>query len=102
MVRRPEDCHSKQDIREEINRVDGQLVAQLAERFAYVRRMAELKNDPGEALVPARVEEVLDRVAAAARDAGFDETLARELWRRLIDWNIAFERETIEKRLGTV
>ena len=44
---------------------------------------------------------MLDRVAATARAAGFDEELARELWARLIDWNVAFERDTIARRLGT-
>ncbi|MBB3929434.1 isochorismate pyruvate lyase [Kaistia hirudinis] len=101
MARAPEDCHSKQDIRVEIDRLDRELVEKLAERFAYVRRMAELKSDPSEALVPGRIGEVLDRVAATARAAGFDEELARELWARLIDWNVAFERDTIARRLGT-
>jgi isochorismate pyruvate lyase len=101
MVRRPEDCQSKAEIRTEIDRLDRELVERLAERFAYVQRMAELKTDPDEALVPARVGEVLDRVAATAREAGFDEGLARELWARLIDWNIAFERDAIATRLKT-
>ncbi|MCX5514856.1 chorismate mutase [Kaistia algarum] len=100
MVRRPEDCHSKAEIRTEIDRLDRELVERLAERFAYVQRMAELKTDPDEALVPARVDEVLDRVAATASAAGFDPGLARELWAHLIDWNIAFEREAIARRLG--
>jgi isochorismate pyruvate lyase len=101
MPRRPEDCLSKQDVREEIDRLDREMVALLAGRFAYVRRMAELKTDPDEALVPARIGEVLDRVAATAREAGFDEGLARELWSRLIDWNIEYERGAIARRLGS-
>ena len=99
MARRPEDCHSKSEIRAEIDRLDRALVEMLAERFTYVRRMAELKSDPTEALVPGRVDEVLDRVAAAARTAGFDEGLARELWGRLIAWNVEFERRAIASRL---
>ena len=40
MARRPEDCHSKSEIRAEIDRLDRALVEMLAERFTYVRRMA--------------------------------------------------------------
>lgn len=99
MPRDARDCTTKQHVRDEIDRIDGELVEKLAERFGYVRRMAELKTDPGEALAPARIEEVLHRVAAAARQAGFDETLARQLWAAMIDWNIAFERAEIAGRL---
>ncbi|WP_018185327.1 chorismate mutase [Kaistia granuli] len=100
MTRTPAECVTKSDIRTEIDRLDAELVAVLAERFGYVRRMAEIKSSPEEALVPERVDEVLDRVAAAAVEAGLDEELARDLWRRLIEWNIDYERRTIAARLG--
>lgn len=98
MPRDARECTTKQHIRDEIDRVDGELIGKFAERFRYVRRMAELKTDPAEALAPARIEEVLDRVADAARNAGFDEALARRLWAMMIDWNIEFERAEIAER----
>jgi isochorismate pyruvate lyase len=99
MTLAPPDCSTKQEVRAEIDRIDAALVRLLAERFAYVRRMAELKATPDEAVVPARVDEVLDRVAAHAGAAGLDPDLARELWARLIAWNIDFERQAIARRL---
>jgi isochorismate pyruvate lyase len=100
MNRAPADCTTKEQIRFEIDRLDRELVTLLAERFGYVRRMAELKSTPDEALVPTRVDEVLDRVVAQAVEVGLDPDLARELWARLIEWNIAFERDTIASRIG--
>ncbi len=100
MTKAPEDCVTKEDIRAEIDRLDSELVALLASRFAYVRRMSELKANPDEALVPARVDEVLARVAARAEEGGLDPDLARSLWSMLIDWNIAFERDAIARRTG--
>mgnify|MGYP001100485798 CR=1 FL=1 len=100
MTRAPADCTTKTHIRTEIDRLDADLVALLAERFGYVRRMAEIKLSPDEALVPERVDEVLDQVAASAAAAGLDEGLARDLWRKLIEWNIDYERRTIAARLG--
>ncbi len=35
------------------------------------------------------------RVAAEAEQAGLDPELARDLWRRLMEWNIAWERQAI-------
>jgi isochorismate pyruvate lyase len=91
----PEECRTKDEVRQEIDRLDRALVALLAERFAYVRRMAELKSEPAEALDPERVADVAAKVAAEAARRGLDPALVEELWRRLMDWNIAWERQAI-------
>lgn len=98
MVKTPEQCLTKEDVRTEIDRLDRELVRLLAERFGYVHRMSEIKTSPSEALVPARVDEVLNRVSSEAAKVGLDPDLARTLWSRLIDWNIAFEEQAIRKR----
>ena len=100
-MREPADCRNKQDIRVEIDRLDRELIALLAERFAYVRRMAELKESPSEAHIQERVDEVLDKVVAQAEAAGLDGNLIREMWRSLIDWNVDYERRTIAARRGS-
>jgi isochorismate pyruvate lyase len=97
-MKRPEDCTTKQDIRSEIDRIDRELVRLLAERHGYIHRMAQLKQDPDEAYVQERIDDVLDKVAAKAQDAGLDPALARHLWAKLMDWNIEYERKTIAAR----
>ncbi len=96
-MRRPADCQTKDEIRTEIDRLDRELVALLAERFAYVRRMAELKSSPAEAHDPRRVDEVLAKVVAGAVGHQLDPGLIQSLWRTLIDWNIAYEASAIGK-----
>ncbi len=97
---RPEECRTREDIRREIDRVDRALIQLLAERFGYIRRMAEIKNDPAEARVDARVNDVLVKVAALAEGAGVDPGLVREMWTRLMDWNIDWEEKAIARRAG--
>jgi len=96
----PADCTTKAEIRAEIDRLDRALIALLGERFAYVRRMAELKQDPDEALDPNRVEDVVAKVVAEARAKGLDPALIEAMWRQLIDWNVAFEARTIGAQGG--
>jgi isochorismate pyruvate lyase len=91
----PEDCNTKEEIRAEIDRLDRELIALFGERFAYVRRMAELKRSPADAADPRRVDDVLAKVAAEAEAVGLDRELVLALWQRLIDWNIAWERRSI-------
>ncbi len=93
----PEDCTTKEEIRAEIDRLDRELIALLGERFSYVRRMAQIKQTPGEARDADRVNAVLDKVAGEAEAAGLDADLVRLMWRQLIDWNIAWEAKNIGK-----
>ena len=89
------ECQTKEEIRAEIDRIDTELVALLAERFGFVRRMAELKRSPSDAYDEDRIEAVLNLVRREAEKEGLDVELADALWRKLIDWNIAFEERSI-------
>ncbi|PID36641.1 MAG: chorismate mutase [Rhodobacterales bacterium] len=91
-MRQPRECENMAELRVEIDALDRELVALLARRAGYIDRAAELK--PGEALparIPARVEDVVSKVRAAAQAAGLDPDLAERLWRQLIEWSIARE-----------
>lgn len=91
----PAECRTYEDIRREIDGIDRQLIDLLAARFGYVQRMAELKQDPGEARIDARVNDVLDKVTQLARGNGLDADLIADMWTRLMDWNIAWEEQAI-------
>ncbi|TPE53952.1 chorismate mutase [Amaricoccus solimangrovi] len=85
------------ELRAEIDRLDRELVALLAERRGYIERAAELKRGNGwPARIEERVEEVVARARASAAAHELDPDLVEALWRRLIDWSIALE----ESRLG--
>jgi isochorismate pyruvate lyase len=96
----PAQCTTKDEIRAEIDRLDRELIGLLGERFAYVRRMAQIKASPTDALDQGRVEDVLHRVVAEAKARGLDAGLIEAMWRLLIDWNVAFEERTIRSPHG--
>jgi isochorismate pyruvate lyase len=91
----PAECRTREDIRREIDAIDNQLVDLLAARFGYVRRMAEIKNDPAEARVVSRVDDVLAKVTKRAGERGLATDLAADLWSRLMEWNIAWEEQAM-------
>lgn len=85
------------DLRKEIDAVDAELVALLARRLDVVHRVLAVKQEHGiPALLPDRVEDVVARVTAQAEARGVPPDLAETLWRRLIEWTVAYE----EERLG--
>lgn len=97
-IKKPAECQTKEDVRNEIDRVDKALVTLFAERHSYVTRMAQLKTDPHEAYVPDRIEAVIRKIRAQAETLELDEDQAELIWRALINWNVNYEKGIIAAR----
>ena len=68
------------------------MVALLARRLAVVGQVLEVKRAQGlPALLPDRVEDVVERVKAEAAACGLPADLVERLWRELIGWTVAYE-----------
>jgi isochorismate pyruvate lyase len=79
-------------LRAEIDAIDAAMVDLLAKRFDVVKRVIEVKHAENlAALMPERVEDVVERVSAAAARKGVPPELAERLWRGLIDWVVEYE-----------
>ncbi len=96
-TRQPDDCTDMEQVRAEIDRIDNALVDLIAERFGYVDRAWQLKSRPEEATVPWRIQEVIDKVEARARERGLPPELAEALWRQMIGWFIQYEEQRLRK-----
>jgi isochorismate pyruvate lyase len=79
------------DVRQGVDALDRTLVALLAERQRYMDAAARIKTDRGAVRDAARIEDVVAKVKAAAREAGLSEAIAEPVWRTLVDRCIAYE-----------
>jgi isochorismate pyruvate lyase len=95
---KPEDCKNMDEVRAEIDRLDTALVTLIGERFGYVDRAWQLKDNPEEATVPWRIQQVIDRVRAKAEDEGVPPDLCEALWRQMIGWFIQYEEEKLREK----
>jgi len=84
-------CRTMTDLRCEIDRLDRALVALMAERQTYIERAAEIKQTRAAVHDSARIEDVVIKVLAAAKEAGLSPAIAEPVWRTLIDRCIAHE-----------
>jgi len=92
------ECQTMTDIRAEIDRLDGELVALFAKRVSYIDRAAEIKATIAmPARVTARVEEVVANVRRHAEGHGLPPDKLEKLWRKLIEWSIEREESTLGK-----
>ncbi|MCB1547474.1 MAG: chorismate mutase [Hyphomicrobiaceae bacterium] len=96
--RQPQNCESMDHVRVEIDRLDAALVDLIAERFGYVERAWQLKSNPSEALVPWRIQQVIDKVRARADSRGVSPELCEALWRQMIGWFVQYEEEKLRKQ----
>jgi isochorismate pyruvate lyase len=96
--RQPANCETMDHVRVEIDRIDAALVDLVAERFGYVDRAWQLKSRPEEAAVPWRIQQVIDRVRAMAKEKGVPPELAEALWRQMIGWFVQYEEEKLTAR----
>jgi isochorismate pyruvate lyase len=70
--------------RQEIDRIDRQIVALLAERTRVVKKIMVLKTDEESVRSCDRVQQVLDKVAKLAEENGLDPQIAVPTYRTLI------------------
>lgn len=95
--RKAQDCSSMDEVRVEIDRIDQALVDLVAERFTFVDRAWQLKNSPEDAVVPWRIQQVIDKVKAQASEKGLPPELVESIWRQMIGWFIQYEEEKLRK-----
>ena len=86
-------CAHLAEVRENIDRLDRQIVALLAERGRYVKDAARFKRDAFQVSAPQRQQEVIDKVKALAEEKGADPEVVEAAYRALIAGFIAREQQ---------
>ena len=89
--RAPAECMTMAQVREGVDALDRLLVTVLAERQRYMDAAARIKPDRETVRDTARIEDVVAKVRAAAREAELSEEIAEPVWRLLIERCIAHE-----------
>ena len=97
----PEACQSMAQLRDQIDRIDRDLLDLLAQRATYVDRAIVLKQNEGlPARTTGRVAEVIAKVRDGAASRDLDPELVERLWTELIEWAILHEARFLEPTSG--
>jgi len=85
--------------RQKIDFIDDRIIDLLAERMEIVRAVAEIKAENDiPAVLPDRVEEVIERCSTRADAKRVSPELARLLYTLIVDYACALEEEIIAKK----
>jgi isochorismate pyruvate lyase len=91
-------CNSLADVRDNIDRIDHEIVTLMAERQKYVAEAGRFKANPAAVSAPARVEQVIAKVKGMAKDSGLSEEVAEKTFRAMIGGFEDYERDVWNKR----
>lgn len=80
----PVPCNSIEEVRAQIDQLDRQIVALLAERGKCVRLAAQFKKTEQDVKAPARVEQVISKVRMLADELGANPDLTEQIYRTMI------------------
>lgn len=89
---------SLDDIRREIDRIDRQLVSMIADRYVFVKAVTQFKKTEDDGQAPERYNAVLEAKRLLAVEHGLEPDMVEGMWRVMMDWFIAEEKDIIAER----
>jgi len=78
-------CNSLEEVRNEIDKVDENIIKLIASRKNYVKQAANFKHSIDEIKADDRVDNVLNKVRHQALSLGLSPNLVSEIYQRMID-----------------
>ena len=91
-------CADMAEVRAEIDALDRQIVALLADRLHYIDEAARIKPRRDQVRDEARIADVLAKVGAEAQRLGTDADVVKAAYRALIEASIAHELARFDAR----
>ena len=84
-------CKSLDEVRENIDRIDSEIIRLIAQRGKYVAQAAAFKKSETEVRDSSRVEAVVQKVRSTAEQCGADPDMVEAVYREMIARFIASE-----------
>ncbi len=91
-------CKSLEEVRENIDRIDNEIIRLIAERGAYVTQAASFKKSEDGVKAPDRVERVIASVRAKAQEYGANADMVEALYREMISRFVKMEMKEFNKQ----
>jgi isochorismate pyruvate lyase len=77
-------CATLGEVRQNIDRLDREIVRLIAERGRYVHEAARFKANPAQVEAPQRVEVVVQKAMALAQENGLSPKIAETTYRAMV------------------
>lgn len=89
-------CKSLNEVRENIDRIDKDLIRLIAERSIFVDQAARFKKTESDVEAPKRVEQVIAKVRGLAKAENLNPDIAESIYRTMIKAFIEQEKTILK------
>ncbi|RIH65180.1 isochorismate-pyruvate lyase [Mariniphaga sediminis] len=97
-LKKPQDCSSAGDIRDEIDKIDKQIIVLFSERHKYIEEIVRFKQDEESIEARDRKEQVIEQRKEWAENHGLDAEVFKEIYTLLIESNIKHELKILKSK----
>jgi len=97
--KKPNECSSLKEVRDQIDRIDEQIIQLLALRHKYVEEVVHYKTDEEGVVAAARKDFVIRQRTEWAAQSGADPETVKKLYTILIDRNIQHELKLLQEKI---
>ncbi len=94
------ECRTLDEARQEIDKVDEEIVKLIALRNNYIKQIAHFKTSIDEVKAQDRIEDVISRVRRQAIDLDLSPNLINDLYLRMIDGMVESEIAEFQNAKG--
>lgn len=91
-------CETLEQVRENIDRIDNEIIKLIAERRSYVVQASAFKKNEDGVRDTGRVEKVIAKVRAKADEYGADPDMAEAIYREMISRFVNMEMKEFHDR----
>ena len=97
-LKKPEECKSKEEIRNQIDKIDLEIIRLFAKRFEYEKEIVKFKENNPDAIIDLnRKNKVIDQRGDWAEELGLDKKTYEHVFSIVVEHNISKEFEIIKK-----
>lgn len=98
-IKDPGDCRDIEEIRQEIDKIDKQIIELFSARHEFVKEIVAYKNDENGVIARERQDFVLNERAKLAQKMGLNPEVFKKIFTILIEDNISKELELLKQKL---
>jgi len=96
ILKKPEDCNSAEEVRNEIDKIDHQIIKLYGERHKYIEEIVRFKEDEEGIIANDRKKQVLHDRRKWAQENRLDADTFEKMYITLIESNIKRELEILK------
>lgn len=78
-------CKSLEEVRNNIDRIDKEIIMLIPERGSFVKQASKFKKDSQDVTAPQRVEAVIQKVRHLSEEYGANPDMVEKLYRDMIE-----------------